>query len=84
MAVVCIMFPDLIGGTKKVVFNPSVDQFELLQIKGFFNIYSQPSSNITNTTNFRVMVRFNGFTSRPIVRNHIQSLIDYSWLSKIT
>lgn len=68
MVVVCIMFPDLNGGTKKVVFNPNVDQFEMLQIKGFFNIYSQLSSNITNTTSFRIMVRFNGFTSRPIVR----------------
>lgn len=75
MAAVCIMFPDLNGGTKKVVFNPYVDQFEMLQIKNFFNIYSQQLSSITNTTSFRIMVRFNGFNSRPIVRIHINSLV---------
>lgn len=48
---------------KKVVFNPRVDSFELLQIKGLFDVLA----NLTNTTDLRMFAMSNGVISRPIV-----------------
>lgn len=47
---------------KKVVFNPKVDNFELLQIKGLFDVLS----NITKT-DLRMIAMSNGVMSRPVV-----------------
>ena len=65
---VCMFFPDL-ALPKKVIFNPRVDQFELLQIKSFFDIYSPlTTARIGNSTDFRIQIMFNGILSKPIVR----------------
>lgn len=65
---VCIFFPDLQGAPKKVVFGPTVDNFELLQVQNFLNIYyNQTNSSVTNDNNFRIQIMVNGVVSRPIV-----------------
>ena len=34
----CVVYPDLVGGPKKVVYMPKVDQFMVLQLKGFYKL----------------------------------------------
>ncbi len=64
-----MFFPDMTAGPMKVVFNPVVDNFELLQVKNFLKIYiNQTNSSVANNTNFRIQIMHNGIVSRPIVR----------------
>ena len=36
---ICLIFPDMQPTPMKVVFTPSVDTFEMLQISGFFDAF---------------------------------------------
>jgi hypothetical protein len=33
-----VVYPDLVGGPKKVVYMPKVDQFMVLQLRGFYKL----------------------------------------------
>ena len=51
---------------KKVVFNPKMDNFELLQINGFYDVTANISSG-----DQRLMAMSNGVKSKPIVKIYI-------------
>eukprot|EP00347_Sterkiella_histriomuscorum_P013638 403363952 len=60
--VVCLIFPDMKPVPRKVVFNPRVDNFEMLQISGLYDLLA----NLT-TTDLRMFAMSNGVISRPIL-----------------
>ncbi|CDW79912.1 h aca ribonucleoprotein complex subunit 3 [Stylonychia lemnae] len=60
-AIVCIVLADQ-KSPRKVVFNPRIDNFELLQVQGFFDV----SANLTDG-DFRLFAMSNGIKSRPIL-----------------
>jgi hypothetical protein len=70
-----VVYPDLVGGPKKVVYMPKVDQFMVLQLKGFYNLLTKDvkvggsgqNSVIAKADDNRVMIMTNKHISRPIV-----------------
>jgi hypothetical protein len=69
-----VVYPDLIGGAKKVVYMPKVDQFMVLQLKGFYNLLTKEvkadrvQNSITSKLDEnRIMIMTNRHISRPIV-----------------
>ena len=37
---VCLIFDNMIGGPRKVLFRPRLDKYELLEIRGLYDIFS--------------------------------------------
>ena len=70
-----MIFPDIPGGAKKIVYRPVVDKFEVLQLKGFYNVISNPSKPFNPTMprveERRIFVMAERNISRPIVRNKL-------------
>jgi hypothetical protein len=70
-----VVYPDLVNGPKKVVYMPKVDQFMVLQLKGFYNLLTKDvkaggsgqNSVIAKADDNRVMIMSNKHISRPIV-----------------
>ena len=85
----CILFPDIPGGAKKIVYRPVVDKFEVLQLKGFYNLISNDSTPFNPimpklTEERRIFVMAEKNISRPIVRNHtIISLFNRPYSNKV-
>ena len=71
----CVVYPDLVGGPKKVVYMPKVDQFMVLQLKGFYKLLIKDVTAVGKGQNAvnaqaddnRVMIMSNKHISRPIV-----------------
>ena len=73
--ILCAVYPDLVGGPKKVVYSPKVDQFMVLQLKGFYKLmlkdsWANQSQNaiMPKVDENRIMIMSNKHISRPIVR----------------
>jgi hypothetical protein len=62
-----LIFPDHTT-PKKVIFNPRVDMFELLQVNGLFDYVAQSSKS-----DVRMFAMSNGVISRPIVNSSLYS-----------
>ena len=70
-----MVYPDLAGGPKKVVYMPKVDQFMVLQLKGFYKLMIKDVSAggkgqnavVGKADDNRVMIMTNKHISRPIV-----------------
>ena len=70
-----MVYPDLVGGAKKVVYSPKVDQFMVLQLNNVYKLMvkdvksGQPQNALNNKTDVnRIMIMSNKHISRPIVR----------------
>jgi hypothetical protein len=67
-----------VGGPKKVVYMPKVDQFMVLQLKGFYNLLTKDvpaggkgqNAVIAKADDNRVMIMTNKHISRPIVSEY--------------
>ena len=57
---------------RKVVFNPKIDNFELLQINGFYDVTANISSG-----DQRLMAMSNGVKSKPIVKYKCIRIIEF-------
>ena len=68
----CLFFSDLVGGPQKVVFNPVVDNFELLQVQGMLDIYGAQNQSLMGDSNLRIQIMNAGLVSRPVVSLHIK------------
>ena len=73
-----MVYPDLVGGAKKVVYMPKVDQFMVLQLKGFYKLLIKDvtaggkgqNALIPKADDNRVMIMSNKHISRPIVSEY--------------
>lgn len=59
VATLCLVFPDM-DPVQKVLFNPIVDKFEALQIKGLWQKFE-----LKTDENLQIMATSNGVESRP-------------------
>ena len=51
-ATLCLVFPTFNGGSRKVLFTPRVDKFEVLQIKGLYDIFkTQKEATLSAVSN---------------------------------
>jgi hypothetical protein len=44
-----VIFPDIPGGAKKIIYRPVVDKFEVLQLKGFYQLITNDSTPFNPT-----------------------------------
>jgi len=60
---VCLVFDNMVGGPKKVLFRPRLDKYELLEIRGLYDIFT--AEEYAEETGFTVRALSNGVISRP-------------------